>query len=153
MWWKTILGFIGEKVGGKELTYIMGGIFALIFLTLIVPNLDQIKEKVGLDSRASLKVTIANQKTSIEKAEEANKVLEDGLLFQDKVNAFNDAAAVNLDKKEQEREKFVEDLKTERRKVKIVTAKKGNDANVVVDTQAEADIDMVWASYKQAKGV
>lgn len=153
MWWKTILGFIGEKIGGKELTYIVGTIFALIFLVLIVPNLDQIKEMVGLDSRASLKVTIANQKTSIEKATEANKVLEDGLLFQERVNKLNDDATVALDKKEKAREEFAEGLKTERRKVKTVTAKKDTGSGVTIDTQAEADIDMVWASFRQVKGV
>lgn len=148
--WTWVLALFKDKLGGKELTYIFLGIAAVILLVFILPNLDQIKERFGFESRASLKVLINEQKVSIDKAVDANKELQDGLFIQgEKTKATSDAFE-NVRKDEVKRDVFVKKLKKARtaRPSVIKTDPKLNG----VDAEALSDIEMVWDSYNFVKG-
>ena len=148
--WTWLLTLVKDKLGGKELTYLFLGIGAVILLVFILPNLDQIKERFGFESRSSLKVIINEQKTSIDKAADANKTLQDGLFIQEEKNKATSSAFENVRKDEVEREVFAEKLKKER----VVRPKviKADPKLASVDAEALSDIEMVWDSYQFAKG-
>lgn len=148
--WTWLLALVKDKLGGKELTYLFLGIGAVILLVFILPNLDQIKERFGFESRASLKVVINEQKTSIDKAVDANKELQDGLFIQSEKSKATGAAFENVRKDEVEREVFAEKLKKER--VDRPKTIKADPKLASIDSEALSDIEMVWDSYNFVKG-
>lgn len=148
--WTALLGLIKNKIGGKELTYLVVGILAAVILIFILPNLDQIRERFGFESRASLKVMINEQKTSIDKAVDANKALQDRLFIQSESAKETSMATEAVRQDEAKRDVFVKRLKKERIvRPKVIKADVKLNA---VDPEALADIEMLWASYDFMKG-
>jgi hypothetical protein len=80
-----ILIWLKSKVLGNSLSWIFIGIIVVILLVIIIPNLDTIRERLGFETRTSLKVLTIEQAQIIQDIQTSNASLVDSVIVSDAV--------------------------------------------------------------------
>ena len=136
------------------------GVFLMIalglFLAILVPNYNQIKEKLGFDTVSSLRVDKQVLKEEVKDVKQAVKEVVDKAALREKLCGLNTGAIKDIQQKEEEKKPIFEDFK---RKIKpathkVVTKTKSQPQSQPATETAEVEqdnIDVIWAAYRAAQ--
>ena len=136
------------------------GIFLMIalglFLAILVPNYNQIKEKLGFDTVSSLRVDKQVLKEEVKDAKQAVKEVVDEAALREKLCGLNTGAVKDIQQKEEEKKPIFDDFKQKIKPAthKVVPKTKSSPQSqpVTETTQVEQDnIDVIWAAYRAAQ--
>lgn len=145
------LNWIRGKVMDNSLTYILIGIFVLIFAVILIPNFSQIQEKLGFETRASLKVDVAKVTEDKEAALESNKNLESSLITADEINAEVLKAINNkiieLDKADKAVDAIIKHKDKQIEKVKSQSKKEAQSSKAEEKAISSIQINALWSAY------
>ena len=149
--------------------YVIVGIVALLLLAVVVPNASSIAERLGFETRASLKAQLAKEEVKADIALQANTNLVQEIEKEKKSSELTLAITDTLSATKTSTVTKITKIKTTRDKV-VASATKTNidDASqastitlstnnpytpeAVVQVSA-ANIDALWSAYGQIKGV
>ena len=132
------------------------GVFLMIalglFLAILVPNYNQIKEKLGFDTVSSLRVDKQVLKEEVKDAKQAVKEVVDEAALREKLCGLNTGAVKDIQHKEEEKKPIFEDFK---RKIKpathkVITKTKPHPQSQPTNETAEVEqdnIDVIWVAY------
>ena len=145
------------NVAGSFLTSPQG-IFLLIalglFLAILVPNYNQIKEKMGFDTVSSLRVEKQVLKEEVKDAKQAVKEVVDEAALREKLCGLNTGAVKDIQQKEEEKKPTFEDIKKKIKPATHKVAAKGKSPSQVTAETPEVvqdNIDLIWAAYHAAQ--
>ena len=136
------------------------GVFLMIalglFLAILVPNYNQIKEKLGFDTVSSLRVDKQVLKEEVKDAKQAVKEVVDEAALREKLCGLNTGAIKDIQQKEEEKKPIFDDFKQKIKPAthKVVTKTKSQpqSQSTTETTEAEQDnIDVIWAAYRAAQ--
>ena len=135
------------------------GIFLLIalglFLAILVPNYNQIKEKMGFDTVSSLRVDKQVLKEEVKDAKQVVKEVVDEAALREKLCGLNTGAVKDIQQREEEKKLIFDDFKQKIKPVthKVVTKTKPQSQSQPNTEPTEVDqdnIDVIWAAYHAA---
>ena len=136
------------------------GIFLMIalglFLAILVPNYNQIKEKLGFDTVSSLRVDKQVLKEEVKDAKQAVNEVVDEAALREKLCGLNTGAVKDIQQKEEEKKPIFDDFKQKikpaTRKVVTKTKSQPQSQPATETTEVEQDnIDVIWAAYRAAQ--
>lgn len=139
LWLKSKL--FGSSSG--ILIMILLGVIAFI----VIPNLDAIKEKLGIETRASLKVKVEQQNAVIDTLESSNANLAESIAIIDQVHVVKEeavAAQVEVKQVVQEEVKVV--VKAKAKKVKMIKASHHTPEQQTNEI-SHVQIKTIWDQY------
>ncbi len=137
LWLKSKL--FGSSSG--ILILLLVGLVALI----VLPNLDAIKERLGIETRASLKVKVQAQQTMIDTLESSNTNLADSIAVIEQINQVKEQAVTQqAEIKESVQEAVKEVIKVKRVKIKTIKASVNTNQTAEI---SRIQIKALWASY------
>ena len=149
--------------------YVIVGIIALLLLAIVVPNASSIAERLGFETRASLKAQLAKEEVKADTALQANTNLVQEIEKEKKSTELTLAITDTLSTVKATNTTKVTQIKAKRDKL-VATAVKTDIETVnqpssntldtnnhytpeVVQQVASANIDAIWSAYEQVKGV
>lgn len=145
--------WLKSKFLGNSMAWIFIGIFAVVLLVIVIPNLEQIKEKLGFETRASLKVKVEAQKEVIEDITASNTNLQTTLEAKDAIEEVNNQALEEQANALEEAHRQTRDVivtKTAKiRKVKAAHKASNIDPKVTTKEVSRIQIQSIWATYCQ----
>lgn len=131
------------------------GIFLLIalglFLAILVPNYNQIKEKMGFDTVSSLRVEKTELKQEVKEAKQAVTESVSEAALRDKLCGLNADSVKELKDKKVKNSDTFEEIKRKIKPVthKVVVAKTSTVQPVESTTVTSPEpIDLIWTAYK-----
>jgi competence protein ComGC len=127
------------------------GLFLLLFgiaALVIVPNIDNISEKLGFDTKASLKTVVAEQKHTIDAVVKDNKDQANVAQAKDEAQAAKDDATKNQRAEEKKATDKVNGIEGQKKK-KINDIQSNPKLTTSEKDQAisAAQIDSVWDTF------
>ena len=148
--------------------YVIVGIVALLLLAVVVPNASSIAERLGFETRASLKAQLAKEEVKADTALQANTNLVQEIEKEKKSSELTLAITDTLSATKTNTVSKITKIKTTRDKV-VASATKTNidDASqastITLSTNnpytpeavaqvSAANIDALWSAYDQIKG-
>ena len=149
--------------------YVIVGIIALLLLAVVLPNASSIAERLGFETRASLKAQLAKEEVKADTALQANTNLVQEIEKEKKSTELTLAITDTLSATKTSTVSKITKIKTTRDKV-VTSATKTNindsiqpstitlptnnhyTPEAVVQVSA-ANIDALWSAYEQLKGV
>ena len=148
--------------------YVIVGIIALLLLAIVVPNASSIAERLGFETRASLKAQLAKEEVKADTALQANTNLVQEIEKEKKSTELTLAITDTLSTVKATNTTKVTQIKAKRDKL-VATAVKTDIETVnqpssntldtnnhytpeVVQQVASANIDAIWSAYEQVKG-
>ena len=149
--------------------YVIVGIVALLLLAVVVPNASSIAERLGFETRASLKAQLAKEEVKADTVLQANTNLVQEIEKEKKSSELTLAITDTLSATKTSTVSKITKIKTTRDKV-VASATKTNidDASqastITLSTNnpytpeavaqvSAANIDALWSAYEQVKGV
>ena len=149
--------------------YVIVGIIALLLLAVVLPNASSIAERLGFETRASLKAQLAKEEVKADTALQANTNLVQEIEKEKKSSELTLAITDTLSATKTSTVSKIAKIKTTRDKV-VASATKTNidDASqastITLSTNnhytpeavaqvSAANIDALWSAYEQVKGV
>lgn len=149
--------------------YVIVGIVVLLLLAVVVPNASSIAERLGFETRASLKAQLAKEEVKSDTALQANTNLVQEIEKEKKSTELTLVIADTLADTKATTTAKITTIKTKRDKV-VASATKTNidDASqastITLSTNnpytpeavaqvSAANIDALWSTYEQVKGV
>ena len=151
------MNFLKSLFGGLTTSFLSSpqGIFLLIalgfFLMILVPNYNQIKEKLGFDTVSSLRVEKTELKQEVKEAKQAVAESVSEAALREKLCGLNTDSVKELKDKKAKNNDTFEEIK---RKIKPVThtvaVVKAPTDKTVEPTAVDSPepIDLIWAAYK-----
>ncbi len=148
--------------------YVIVGIVALLLLAVVVPNASSIAERLGFETRASLKAQLAKEEVKADTALQANTNLVQEIEKEKKSSELTLVITDTLSATKTNTVSKITKIKTTRDKV-VASATKTNidDASqastITLSTNnpytpeavaqvSAANIDALWSAYDQIKG-
>ena len=157
-----LLPWLKSKIFGNPLSMIFIGFLVLVLAIIVIPNLDQIRERFGFETRTTLKMAAEKERTNTNTALEANKQLDKALELTKEISNDNIEAIkkVEISKdtsdtkvaviKEKKKAKIKAVVSTPKPKDKPTTPNTGELPPSVEDIQiSQIQIDSVWDTYCQ----
>ena len=149
--------------------YVIVGIVALLLLAVVVPNASSIAERLGFETRASLKAQLAKEEVKTDTALQANTNLVQEIEKEKKSSELTLAITDTLSATKTNTVSKITKIKTTRDKV-VASATKTNiddstqPSTITLSTNnpytpeavaqvSAANIDALWSAYHQIKGV
>ena len=149
--------------------YVIVGIVVLLLLAVVVPNVSSIAERLGFETRASLKAQLAKEEVKADTALQANTNLVQEIEKEKKSTELTLAITDTLSATKTNTVSKTTKIKTTRDKV-VASATKTNidDASqastITLSTNnpytpeavaqvSAANIDALWSAYQQIQGV
>lgn len=149
--------------------YVIVGIVALLLLAVVVPNASSIAERLGFETRASLKAQLAKEEVKADTALQANTNLVQEIEKEKKSSELTLAITDTLSATKTSTVSKITKIKTTRDKV-VASATKTNiddstqPSTITLSTNnpytpeavaqvSAANIDALWSAYEQIKGV
>ena len=149
--------------------YIIVGVIALLLLAVVVPNASSIAERLGFETRASLKAQLAKEEVKADIALQANTNIVQEIEKEKKSSELTLAITDTLSATKTSTVSKITKIKTTRDKV-VASATKTNIDDVsqastitlstnnpytpeAVAQVSAANIDALWSAYEQIKGV
>ena len=149
--------------------YVIVGIVALLLLAVVVPNASSIAERLGFETRASLKAQLAKEEVKADTALQANTNLVQEIEKEKKSSELTLAITDTLSATKTSTVTKITKIKTTRDKV-VASATKTNiddstqPSTITLSTNnpytpeavaqvSAANIDALWSAYEQIKGV
>ena len=149
--------------------YVIVGIVALLLLAVVVPNASSIAERLGFETRASLKAQLAKEEVKADTALQANTNLVQEIEKEKKSSELTLAITDTLSATKTSTVSKITKIKTTRDKV-VASATKTNiddstqPSTITLSTNnpytpeavaqvSAANIDALWSAYDQIKGV
>jgi small-conductance mechanosensitive channel len=149
--------------------YVIVGIVALLLLAVVVPNASSIAERLGFETRASLKAQLAKEEVKADTALQANTNLVQEIEKEKKSSELTLAITDTLSATKTSTVTKITKIKTTRDKV-VASATKTNiddstqPSTITLPTNnhytpeavaqvSTANIDALWSAYEQIKGV
>ena len=149
--------------------YVIVGIVALLLLAVVVPNASSIAERLGFETRASLKAQLAKEEVKTDTALQANTNLVQEIEKEKKSSELTLAITDTLSATKTNTVSKITKIKTTRDKV-VASATKTNiddstqPSTITLSTNnpytpeavaqvSAANIDALWSAYDQIKGV
>ena len=149
--------------------YVIVGIVALLLLAVVVPNASSIAERLGFETRASLKAQLAKEEVKADTALQANTNLVQEIEKEKKSSELTLAITDTLSVTKTNTVSKITKIKTTRDKV-VASATKTNiddstqPSTITLATNnhytpeavaqvSTANIDALWSAYEQIKGV
>ena len=149
--------------------YIIVGVIALLLLAVVVPNASSIAERLGFETRASLKAQLAKEEVKADIALQANTNIVQEIEKEKKSSELTLAITDTLSATKTSTVTKITKIKTTRDKV-VASATKTNIDDVsqastitlstnnpytpeAVAQVSAANIDALWSAYEQIKGV
>lgn len=126
------LGWLKKTLFGNPLGMALLGIVLVLFAVILIPNIGQISERLGFESRATLKEKLAVEKINTDTAVDANASLVTAVAISDKTTENTVKAINNLNDNNK-----VTDVKT----TDIVKKKNSNIARVKAEKKEVASVD------------
>ena len=149
--------------------YVIVGIVALLLLAVVVPNASSIAERLGFETRASLKAQLAKEEVKADTALQANTNLVQEIEKEKKSTELTLAITDTLSATKTSTVTKITKIKTTRDKVVTSATKTNIDDSIqpstitlptnnhytpeVVQQVSVANIDALWSAYEQVKGV
>lgn len=134
----------------KSKLFNSGGILLMVLLGLVaiivVPNLEQIKGKLGFETKASLKATVQAQDAAITHLEAANLNLVQTVAVIEQVAVIKEAAVEqHVEVKEVVKEEVKKVIKVKHQKVKQIKSKHPPEQRA--DAISRVQIAAIWERY------
>ena len=149
--------------------YVIVGIVALLLLAVVVPNASSIAERLGFETRASLKAQLAKEEVKADTALQANTNLVQEIEKEKKSSELTLAITDALSATKTSTVSKITKIKTTRDKVVASATKTNIDdtsqaSTITLSTNnhytpeavaqvSAANIDALWSAYDQVKGV
>ena len=149
--------------------YVIVGIVALLLLAVVVPNASSIAERLGFETRASLKAQLAKEEVKADTALQANTNLVQEIEKEKKSSELTLAITDTLSATKTSTVTKITKIKTTRDKVVASVTKTNIDGSTQPSTitlstnnpytpeavaqVSAANIDALWSTYEQIKGV
>ena len=149
--------------------YVIVGIVALLLLAVVVPNASSIAERLGFETRASLKAQLAKEEVKADTALQANTNLVQEIEKEKKSTELTLAITDTLSATKTSTVSKITKIKTTRDKVVTSATKTNIDDSIqpstitlptnnhytpeAVEQVSTANIDALWSAYEQLKGV
>jgi len=149
--------------------YVIVGIVALLLLAVVVPNASSIAERLGFETRASLKAQLAKEEVKADTALQANTNLVQEIEKEKKSTELTLAITDTLSATKTSTVSKITKIKTTRDKVVTSATKTNIDDSIQPSTitlptnnhytpeavvqVSTANIDALWSAYEQVKGV
>ena len=149
--------------------YAIVGIVALLLLAVVVPNASSIAERLGFETRASLKAQLAKEEVKADTALQANTNLVQEIEKEKKSSELTLAITDTLSATKTSTVSKITKIKTTRDKVVASVTKTNIDdstqpSTITLSTNnpytpeavaqvSAANIDALWSAYEQIKGV
>lgn len=151
------MNFLKNLFGGLTTSILSSpqGIFLLIalglFLAILVPNYNQIKEKLGFDTVSSLRVEKTELKQEVKEAKQAVAESVSEAALREKLCGLNTDGVKELKDKKAKNSDSFEEIKRKIKPImhKVVAAKTSTVQPVESSTETSPEpIDLIWAAYK-----
>ena len=149
--------------------YVIVGIVALLLLAVVVPNASSIAERLGFETRASLKAQLAKEEVKADTALQANTNLVQEIEKEKKSTELTLAITDTRSATKTSTVSKITKIKTTRDKVVPSATKTNIDDSTqpstitlptnnhytpeAVEQVSAANIDALWSAYEQLKGV
>ena len=149
--------------------YVIVGIVVLLLLAVVVPNASSIAERLGFETRASLKAQLAKEEVKADTALQANTNLVQEIEKEKKSSELTLAITDTLSATKTNTVSKITKIKTTRDKVVASVTKTNIDdvsqaSTITLSTNnpytpeavaqvSAANIDALWSTYEQIKGV
>ena len=149
--------------------YVIVGIIALLLLAVVLPNASSIAERLGFETRASLKAKLAKEEVKADTALQANTNLVQEIEKEKKSTELTLAITDTLSATKTSTVSKITKIKTTRDKVVTSATKTNIDDSIqpstitlptnnhytpeAVEQVSTANIDALWSAYEQLKGV
>ena len=149
--------------------YLVVGIIALLLLAVVVPNASSIAERLGFETRASLKAQLAKEEVKADTALQANtnlvqeidkekKSTELTLAISDKLTTTKATTATKITKIKATRDKTIvtvtkADIESSSQPSSITLPTNNHYTPEVVQQVSAASIDALWSAYQEIQGV
>ena len=149
--------------------YVIVGIIALLLLAVVLPNASSIAERLGFETRASLKAQLAKEEVKADTALQANTNLVQEIEKEKKSTELTLAITDTLSATKTSTLSKITKIKTTRDKVVTSATKTNIDDSIqpstitlptnnhytpeAVEQVSTANIDALWSTYEQLKGV
>lgn len=149
--------------------YVIVGIIALLLLAVVLPNASSIAERLGFETRASLKAQLAKEEVKADTALQANTNLVQEIEKEKKSTELTLAITDTLSATKTSTVSKITKIKTTRDKVVTSATKTNIDDSIqpstitlptnnhytpeAVEQVSTANIDALWSAYEQLKGV
>ena len=149
--------------------YVIVGIIALLLLAVVLPNASSIAERLGFETRASLKAQLAKEEVKADTALKANTNLVQEIEKEKKSTELTLAITDTLSATKTSTVSKITKIKTTRDKVVTSATKTNIDDSTqpstitlptnnhytpeTVEQVSTANIDALWSAYEQLKGV
>jgi len=140
--------WLKSKIMGNGLTWIFIGIIAVILLVIIIPNLDQIRERLGFETRTSLKVLTIEQAQVIETVQASNTSMSMALEATDAIKGVTEKAMVqqSLDSETAEQH-VITTITTKRDHIRKVHTSHPTDLHARAAAVSRVQITAIWDTY------
>lgn len=142
---KPITDFIVNRIGNNGLQYIVIGLSVLLMALLVVPNLDQIKERLGFESRTSLKVDLAKKDAVIDETTSANETLVKAVEIETKTLEISDKVMSDLNATKEQNTKVAKAVVSKKKTVYRQAAKQKKPLSQ--EDKSLVQIRSIWESY------
>ncbi len=149
--------------------YVIVGIVALLLLAVVVPNASSIAERLGFETRASLKAQLAKEEIKADTVLQANTNLVQEIEKEKKSSELTLAITDTLSATKTNTVSKITKIKTTRDKVVASVTKTNIDGSTQPSTitlstnnpytpeavaqVSAANIDALWSAYQQIQGV
>lgn len=137
------------KVLGNQLPIIFIGIILVVIGIIVIPNMEQIKEKLGFETRTTLKAQVVQQEQVIEHEKEVNTDLTNQIKADDIMDEMKDKAVTDQVHVVQEQIKVVEQRIVKKQK-KIQKLKTKHPKLMTVKAVSQVQIQSLWTAYCEA---
>lgn len=142
----AVLLWLKSKLFGSSSSILIVVLVAIVAI-IVLPNLDAIKEKLGIETRASLKVKVEAQKEVIDDLESSNTNLVESIETIEQINAVKEKAVEqHIEVKEEVKEEVKKIVKAKTIKVKAIKASTASQAQQHQQI-SEVQINSIWDSY------
>ena len=147
--------------------YVIVGIIALLLLAVVLPNASSIAERLGFETRASLKAQLAKEEVKADTALQANTNLVQEIEKEKKSSELTLAITDTLSATKTSTVSKITKIKTTRDKVVTSATKTNIDDSIQLSTitlptnnpytpeavaqVSAANIDALWSAYEQVK--
>lgn len=153
----------------SKFAYLIVGIVALFLLALAVSNYSSVVERLGFETRTSLKSELAKEEVKtalitqsntnlIEEIEKEKKSAEVTVAVLDKLKTTKATTAAKIDKIKTKKNKAIAkvtkaDIESSSQPSTITLSTNNHYTKEVVQQVSVASIDAIWAAYNEIKSV
>ncbi len=163
------LSFLKLSTFFNKYLYIIVGLIALTILAVVLPNASSIAEKFGVETRATLKANLAKEEVKTQTAVKANtelvkEIKEEKASTEVTLKVIEDLSTVKTNTAVKVSEIKVKKAKKIAKVAKIDVSETTAASSITVPTNnpytpeivqgvATANIDAIWETYEEIRGV